>query len=125
MGQYEGGVPRPEVMHPPAHPHSACQVEYSIRGMMLEIYNENLRDLLVDDPGRNQKALEILSTLGTGSNVPNATQVCDSVCDSPAHAPRSQHMHVQLQGRDALACCCASRGFGHVPRWPPPRLPPM
>lgn len=52
------------------------QSEYTFRVQMLEIYNENLRDLLVD--GRNSggvNKLDILATQASGCNVPGATQV--------------------------------------------------
>jgi hypothetical protein len=50
---------------------------------MLEIYNENLRDLLVD--GRHTggvNKLDILATQASGCNVPGATQVgvAESCC---------------------------------------------
>jgi len=45
--------------------------DYSFRVQLLEIYNENVRDLLSD----NQDALKIVATRGSGSNVPGATQI--------------------------------------------------
>ena len=47
------------------------QITYQIRVQLLEIYNEQLRDLL----DCSQKRLEILSTEPSGLNVPEATQV--------------------------------------------------
>jgi hypothetical protein len=52
----------------------ALQSEYNFRVQMLEIYNENLRDLLVDSRGGVNK-LDILATQASGCNVPGATQV--------------------------------------------------
>jgi hypothetical protein len=51
------------------------QVEYRITVQMLEIYNEALRDLLVDPAGSGANRLEILSTQASGCNVPGAVQV--------------------------------------------------
>lgn len=42
---------------------------------MLEIYNENLRDLLADGRSYTSARLEILATQASGCNVPGATQV--------------------------------------------------
>lgn len=50
------------------------QSEYAFRVQMLEIYNENLRDLLVDGRGGVNR-LDILATQASGCNVPGATQV--------------------------------------------------
>lgn len=49
------------------------QVEYSIRVQLLEIYNEQLRDLL--DTSRAPKKLNIQNTERSGLNVPDAIQV--------------------------------------------------
>lgn len=49
------------------------QMEYGIKVQLLEIYNEQLRDLL--DTSRTQKRLEIRSTEPSGLNVPEAIQV--------------------------------------------------
>ena len=52
------------------------QVEYDISVQMLEIYNENLRDLLVDEvEARQQRSLELRDTQRSGCNVPDAIQV--------------------------------------------------
>ena len=51
------------------------QSEYTFRVQMLEIYNENLRDLLVDGRSGNVNKLDILATQASGCNVPGATQV--------------------------------------------------
>lgn len=48
------------------------QVDYDIKVTMLEIYNENLRDLLVEGKGANN--LDIRSTEKSGLNVPDAVQ---------------------------------------------------
>lgn len=42
---------------------------------MLEIYNENLRDLLADGRAYANARLDILATQASGCNVPGATQV--------------------------------------------------
>jgi hypothetical protein len=42
---------------------------------MLEIYNENLRDLLADGRSHANARLDILATQASGCNVPGATQV--------------------------------------------------
>ena len=49
------------------------QVEYLIRVQLLEIYNEQLRDLL--DERRTPKKLNIQNTERSGLNVPDAIQV--------------------------------------------------
>ncbi|KAK9837800.1 hypothetical protein WJX74_005282 [Apatococcus lobatus] len=49
------------------------EVEYSIRVQLLEIYNEQLRDLL--DTSRAPKKLNIQNTERSGLNVPDAIQV--------------------------------------------------
>lgn len=51
------------------------QCEYTFRVQMLEIYNEVLRDLLVDGRSGGQNRLDILATQASGCNVPGATQV--------------------------------------------------
>lgn len=48
------------------------EVDYDIKVTMLEIYNENLRDLLAEGGGANK--LEIRSTEKSGQNVPDAVQ---------------------------------------------------
>jgi len=53
---------------------SAMQAEYEVRVQLLEIYNEQLRDLL--DCSRSGKRLDIRNTERSGLNVPDATQVC-------------------------------------------------
>jgi hypothetical protein len=64
----------------PHHSHShprpiPRQVEYRITVQMLEIYNETLRDLLVDPAAAGANRLDILSTQASGCNVPGAVQV--------------------------------------------------
>ena len=49
------------------------QAEYAVRVQLLEIYNEQLRDLL--DCGRSGRRLDIRNTERSGLNVPEATQV--------------------------------------------------
>jgi hypothetical protein len=51
------------------------QYEYNFRVQMLEIYNENLRDLLADGRSHANARLDILATQASGCNVPGATQV--------------------------------------------------
>ena len=50
-----------------------AQAEYAVRVQLLEIYNEQLRDLL--DCSRSGRRLEIRNTERSGLNVPEATQV--------------------------------------------------
>ena len=57
-------------------PGACAQVGYEIRVQMLEIYNEALRDLLVDEAeARQQRPLELRDTQRSGANVPDAIQV--------------------------------------------------
>ena len=51
----------------------SLQAEYEVRVQLLEIYNEQLRDLL--DCSRSGKRLDIRNTERSGLNVPDATQV--------------------------------------------------
>ena len=70
------------------------QVEYDIRVQLLEIYNENLRDLLVGDvEARQQRSLQLNSQARSGCNVPDAIQV------GGWWAPASG---VQCMGRDGM-----------------------
>ena len=59
------------------------QVTYEIKVQLLEIYNEQLRDLL--DASRSGKRLDIRNTERSGVNVPDAIQVrpCLSICSLP------------------------------------------
>jgi hypothetical protein len=41
---------------------------------MLEVYNEQVRDLLVEEDGRGVR-LEIQNTMAAGTNVPDAIQI--------------------------------------------------
>ena len=50
------------------------QVTYEIKVQLLEIYNEQLRDLL--DASKSGKRLDIRNTERSGTNVPDAIQVC-------------------------------------------------
>lgn len=50
------------------------QVEYTITVQMLEVYNESLRDLLVEHGAAPQK-LDLLNTQPSGCNVPGANKV--------------------------------------------------
>lgn len=52
------------------------QVAYQVKVTLMEVYNEQLRDLLAA-PSSNGDArrLDIRSTAASGTNVPNATQV--------------------------------------------------
>lgn len=52
------------------------QVDYQVKVTLMEVYNEQLRDLLAA-PSANGDArrLDIRSTAASGLNVPNATQV--------------------------------------------------
>lgn len=49
-------------------------MDFDIHVQMLEIYNEVLRDLLLEDPNKVNK-LDIRSTEKSGLNVPDAVQV--------------------------------------------------
>eukprot|EP00775_Hariotina_reticulata_P005972 gene5972-6211_t len=51
------------------------EASYSFRVQMLEIYNEQLRDLLADGRSAAASRLDILATQASGCNVPGATQV--------------------------------------------------
>ncbi|KAL6749349.1 P-loop containing nucleoside triphosphate hydrolase protein [Haematococcus lacustris] len=51
----------------------STEVVFTIKVQMVEIYNETLRDLLVDSPGQSAK-LEIHNTQASGLNVPGAKQ---------------------------------------------------
>lgn len=53
-------------------------MSYNIKVQLLEIYNEQLRDLL--DTSRSQRKLEIRSTEPSGLNVPEAIQVLQWIC---------------------------------------------
>jgi len=88
----------------------AGEVEYSIRVQLLEVYNEAVRDLLVpheasstsssfSERGPNSgqhsiKGLTLKATRGSGSNVPDATQVevhsADEVEDIMARGARNR-----------------------------------
>lgn len=50
------------------------EVQYTIRVQLLEVYNENVRDLLAVGSDV-QRSLSIVSTLGSGANVPDATTI--------------------------------------------------
>ena len=49
-------------------------MDYTITVQMLEIYNEQPRDLLCDNSS-SQGKLEILNTMASGCNVPGAVKV--------------------------------------------------
>ena len=53
---------------------SVLQCEYEIQVQLLEIYNEQLRDLL--DNTKSHARLDIRNTERSGLNVPDAIQVC-------------------------------------------------
>lgn len=59
------------------------EANIGIKIQLLEVYNENIRDLLVSEKeARMAKPLSIVATRGSGSNVPDAIQVeVDSVDD--------------------------------------------
>lgn len=59
------------------------QCEYQIQVQLLEIYNEQLRDLL--DNSRSHARLDIRNTERSGLNVPDAIQVPLLIC-LPAHS---------------------------------------
>jgi len=69
---HNSNLDRPAPIHTRACHARPPQVEYRITVQMLEIYNENLRDLLGDG---GTPRLEILSTQASGCNVPGAVQV--------------------------------------------------
>lgn len=54
------------------------QCEYQIQVQLLEIYNEQLRDLL--DNSRSHARLDIRNTERSGLNVPDAIQVSLLIC---------------------------------------------
>ena len=63
---------------------AVLQVEYDISVQMLEIYNENLRDLLVDEgEARLQRSMELRDTQRSGCNVPEAIQVSSRAPEAP------------------------------------------
>lgn len=54
----------------------ADEVEYSIRVQLIEIYNENIRDLLVSErESQAHRSLSLVASLGSGNNLPDATQI--------------------------------------------------
>jgi kinesin family protein C2/C3 len=56
------------------------EVEYSIKVQLLEIYNEQIRDLLVssNSTSNSSSSLQIIATAPSGANVPEASQI--TVC---------------------------------------------
>ncbi len=60
-----------------------AQAEYAARVQLLEIYNEQLRDLL--DEQRSGRRLDIRNTERSGLNVPDAIQVdaCLAISKGP------------------------------------------
>lgn len=68
-------VPRQDVLCVLRYCLCVPQVSYEFRVQMLEIYNENLRDLLVDGRSCMPNKLDILATQTSGCNVPGATQI--------------------------------------------------
>jgi len=66
-------------------PRGAAQAEYAARVQLLEIYNEQLRDLL--DEQRSGRRLDIRSTERSGLNVPDAIQARPRVA-APAPGQR-------------------------------------
>ena len=77
------------------------QAEYEVRVQLLEIYNEQLRDLL--DSRRSGRRLEIRNTERSGLNVPEATQVCPS-CQAPKLAFQALCSACIQLWRDAKLC---------------------
>lgn len=73
----------------------AGEVEYTIKVQMLEIYNENLRDLLLDGSSGGSNKLDILNTQASGCNVPNAIQLevhsPEDVAEIMARGERNRH----------------------------------
>ncbi len=53
----------------------AVQVAYTVRVQLLEIYNEQLRDLLAPAQPGAARRLDIRNTAASGLNVPDALQV--------------------------------------------------
>ena len=54
---------------------SDTQVAYAVRVQLLEIYNEQLRDLLAPAGSDGARRLDIRNTAASGLNVPDALQV--------------------------------------------------
>jgi len=52
-----------------------AQVAYTVRVQLLEIYNEQLRDLLAPAQPGAARRLDIRNTAASGLNVPDALQV--------------------------------------------------
>ena len=63
----------------------ASEVDYTIHVQLLEIYNEQLRDLLVDTGDGPRPRLDIRNTERAGYNVPNATRVRVTCSDDVLH----------------------------------------
>lgn len=63
----------------------ASEVEYDIHVQLLEIYNEQLRDLLADAGDGPRPRLDIRNTERAGYNVPDATRVRVTCSDDVLH----------------------------------------
>jgi hypothetical protein len=74
---------------------SSLQAEYEVRVQLLEIYNEQLRDLL--DCSRSGKRLDIRNTERSGLNVPDATQV--RICSPHWQLVSLSRAHISPAGR--------------------------
>ena len=87
---------------------AGAQAEYEARVQLLEIYNEQLRDLL--DEQRSGRRLDIRNTERSGLNVPDAIQAGDRDCWQKRFL-KSAMLPSAWSSFDATLCqkqCCSS-----------------